>query len=101
MSEDFISVSGNKFVSKYPIIIVGRERPLTYATEIIIRMNQGVDKIVIVSKGINISKLAVVYNIVKSKLREVLETESIVIGSMETPNRRLVSYMAILLSRKV
>jgi len=101
MSEEFISVSGNKFVSKYPIIVVGKERPLTYATEIIIRLNQGVEKIVIVSKGKNISKLAAVYNIVKSKLREVLETEGIVIGSIEATNRRLISYMAILLSRKI
>lgn len=101
MSEEFVTVSGNKFTSKYPILVIGKERPMTYATEIIIRLNQGVDKLVIVGKGRNISKLAAVYNIVRSKLRDVLETERIVIGSIETPTRRLISYVAILLSRKM
>lgn len=101
MSEKAFSVVQGRFVSKYPIIIVGRESPMTYATEVIVRLNQGVNKIVIVGKGRNISKTAAVYNIVRSKLRDLIETEDISIGSIETSTRRLVSYLAVTISRKL
>ncbi|MCC6061397.1 MAG: DNA-binding protein [Desulfurococcales archaeon] len=100
MSEKFLTVVNGRFVSKYPMIIVGRESPMTYATEIILRLNQGVDRIILIGKGRNISKAAVIYNILRSKLRDAVNIDEITIGSIETQNRRLISYLAVIISRR-
>ncbi|MEZ0290015.1 MAG: hypothetical protein ABWJ42_02860, partial [Sulfolobales archaeon] len=99
-AKEFSIVNG-RFVSKHPVLVIGREKPMTYATEAIIRLNQGAEKLIIVGRGRNISKTATVYNIIKSRLRDVVDTEDISIGSIEGSNRRLISYLAIVLSRKV
>ncbi|MEL9929486.1 MAG: hypothetical protein QXJ51_01520 [Sulfolobales archaeon] len=100
MSEKEFSVVNGKFVSKHPILIIGRERPMTYATEAIVRLNQGIEKLVLVGRGKNISKTATVYNIIRSRLKDAINTEDIIIGSIESSGRRLVSYIAIMISRR-
>ncbi len=82
-------------------IVIGRSSPSAYVLDIIVRFNQGIDKVTIVGKGNNIPKAITVYNILKSRLGDALVLENVNIGSIFNERNRRISYIEIHVSRKI
>ncbi len=83
------------------VIVVGRERPYRYVLEIIVRMNQGSDRITIIGRDRNIPKAITVYNILRDRLGDALELREVNIGSTYSKRNRRISYIEIKISRKI
>ncbi len=86
---------------KDEVVVVGRERPYRYALDIIVRMNQGSERITIVGRDRNIPKAITVYNILRDRLGDALELREVNIGSTYNKRNRRISYIEIKISRKI